>query len=54
MGSNPTVVKTVNILIVESLFLMAYLLFLTDLFFLGSFFSQLPNLLFYNTSQPFL
>ena len=38
MGSNPAKVKTVNTLVVESLSLMAYLLFLADLFFFNSFF----------------
>ena len=49
MGSNPTVVETVDILVVESLSLMAYLSPLADLFFFNSSFSQLPDLLFYNT-----
>ena len=48
-GSILTAVKTVNILIVESLSLMAYLSPLADPFFSNSFFSQLPDLLFYNT-----
>ena len=38
MGSNPTVVETVDILVVESLSLMAYLLSLADLFFFSFFF----------------
>ena len=47
-GFNLTVVETVDTLVVESLSLIAYLLSLTDFFFNSSF-SQLPDLLFYNT-----
>ena len=54
MGSNPTVVEIVNTLVVESLSLTACLLPLTNLFFFNSSFSQLPDLLFYNTPQPSL
>ena len=38
MGSNPTEVETVDILVIESLSSIAYLLPLTDLFFFNSFF----------------
>ena len=48
MGSNPIVVETANTQVVESLFLVVHLLPLTNLFFFSSFFSQLPDLLFYN------
>ena len=54
MGSIPTIVETVNILVVESLSLEVYPLPLADLFFFNSSFFQLPNLLFYNTPQFFL
>ena len=49
MGSIPTVVETAYTSVVESLFLMACLLPLADLFFFNSSFFQLPDLLFYNT-----
>jgi len=49
--SNPTAVETADILVVKSLSLAVYLSFLADLFFFGSSFSQLPDLLFYNISQ---
>jgi len=49
MGSNPTVVETANTLVVESLSPTAYLLPLADPFFFNFSFSQLPDLLFYNT-----
>ena len=49
MGSIPTVVETVYILVVESLSLMACTSPLADLFFFNSSFSQLLDLLFYNT-----
>jgi len=38
MGSNPTVVETADILVVEFLFLVVYLLSLANLFFFNSFF----------------
>ena len=53
-GSIPTVVETADTLVVESLSLTFHLLPLADLFFFDSSFSQLPDLLFYNTPQPFL
>ena len=49
MGSNPTKVETTDILGVESLVSEAHQLLLTDLFVFGLSFSQLPDLLFYNT-----
>ena len=52
MGFNPTVVETADTLVVESL--LVHLLSLADLFLFDSFFFQLPDLLFYNTPQPFL
>jgi len=48
-GSNPTVVETADILVVESLSSTACPLPLADLFFFNSSFFQLPDLLFYNT-----
>ena len=49
IGSIPAVMETANILVVESLSLMAYLLPLADPFLFNSSFLQLPDLLFYNT-----
>jgi len=54
ISSNPIIVETADTWVVESLSLMAYLLSLTDPFFFNSSFSQLPDLLFYNTPQLFL
>jgi len=54
MGSNPIEVETADILVIESLSLAVYLLLLADPFFFNSSFFQLPDLLFYNTLQPFL
>jgi len=52
-GSIPTVVETAHIPVVESLSPVVHPLLLADSFFLNSSFFQLPNLLFYNTPQPF-
>jgi len=49
MGSIPTEVETADTLVVESLSSAVHLLPLADLFFFNSFFSQLLNLLSYNT-----
>ena len=54
MGSIPTVVETANILEVEFPVSKACQLPLTNLFVFDLSFSQLPNLLFYNTPQPSL
>ena len=54
MGSIPTAVETTDILGVESPVFKAYQLPLTDLFAFNLSFFQLPNLLSYNTPQPFL
>jgi len=53
MGSNLTVVETANTQ-VESLSLAVHLSLLADLFFPNSSFSQLPDLLSYNTPQSSL
>ena len=49
MGSNSAEVETTGTLVVESLSLAVYLLLLADLFLFNSSFSQLPDLLSYNT-----
>ena len=48
-GSNPTVVETAYTPVVESLSSVIHSLLLADLFFFYSSFSQLPDLLSYNT-----
>ena len=54
MGFNSIVVETANTLKAEFPVSKTYQLPLTDLFAFNLSFSQLPNLLFYNTPQPFL
>ena len=54
IGSNLTVVETVDILKVESPVFKAYQLPLINPFAFDLSFSQLPDLLFYDTPQPFL
>jgi len=54
MGFNPTVVEIADTLVVGSLVSEACQLLLTDLFAFNLSFSQLPDLLFYNTPQLFL
>jgi len=54
MGSNPSVVETVDTLGAESPVFKAHQLSLTDPFAFNLSFSQLSDLLFYNTPQPFL
>jgi len=49
MGSNSAEVETADTLVVEFLSLAVHLLLLADLFLFNSSFSQLPDLLFYNT-----
>jgi len=50
-GSISTAVETVYTPVVESLSPVVYLSLLVDLFSFNSSFSQLPDLLFYNTPQ---
>ena len=54
MDSIPTVVETANTLKVESSISKAHQLPLADPFAFNLFFFQLPDLLFYDTPQPFL
>jgi len=54
IGSIPTVVETTDILGVESPVFKAHWLPLTDPFAFNFSFFQLPDLLSYNTLQPFL
>jgi len=54
MGSNPTMVEIADTLGVESPVSKTHWLSLTNPFAFNLSFFQLPDLLFYNTSQPFL